>query len=113
MKTKFHVFKIVANHLSFTKASEELFISQPAVSKTIRNLEESYNTTFFVRKKNSITLTSSGKIFLVYVDRILSIHSEIDNEFLIRDFFGPPDDKILNISPDRMGIKRFRTKLNK
>jgi DNA-binding transcriptional LysR family regulator len=82
MKTKLHIFKVVAKHLSFTKAAEQLFISQPAVSKSIKNLEEEYKTTFFTRKRNSIELTPEGKSFLIYVNRILTIFSEMDEQFL-------------------------------
>lgn len=82
MKTKLHIFKVVAEHLSFTKASEHLFISQPAVSKTIKNLEEAYKSNFFIRKRNSIALTDDGKIFLIYANRILSIYNEMENQFL-------------------------------
>lgn len=82
MRTKLHIFKTVAYHLSFTKAAEQLFISQPAVSKAIRNLETDYKSTFFLRHRNSIELTHNGKAFLVYVNRILDIFSEIDNQFL-------------------------------
>nr|WP_299034027.1 LysR family transcriptional regulator [uncultured Tenacibaculum sp.] len=82
MKTKLHIFKIVAKHLSFTKAAEQLYISQPAISKTIKNLEQEYETTFFVRKRNSIELTIEGKSFLIYVNKILAIYSEMDEQFL-------------------------------
>ena len=82
MKTKLHIFKIVANHSSFTKAAEQLFISQPAVSKTIRNLEEEYKVTLFLRKRNSIELTNEGKAFLIYTNKILAVFSEMDNQFL-------------------------------
>ncbi|CAH8287099.1 DNA-binding transcriptional LysR family regulator [Mariniflexile fucanivorans] len=82
MKTKLHIFKVVANHLSFTKAAEQLYISQPAVSKTIKNLEETYKITLFSRKRNSIELTNEGKSFLIYTNRILDIHTEMENQFL-------------------------------
>ncbi|MRX65501.1 LysR substrate-binding domain-containing protein [Maribacter luteus] len=82
MKTKLHIFKVVANHLSFTKAAEQLFISQPAVSKSIRNLEEEYHVTLFIRKRNSIELTNDGKAFLIYVNKILEIYSQMENQFL-------------------------------
>jgi len=82
MQTKLHIFKVVANHLSFTKAAEQLFISQPAVSKSIRSLEDDYKITLFSRKRNSIELTNEGKSFLTYVNRILDIYSEMDNHFL-------------------------------
>ncbi len=82
MKTKLHIFKVVAEHLSFTKASERLFISQPAVSKTIKNLEEAYKSNFFIRRRNSIELTEDGKAFLIYADRILSIYDEMEQQFL-------------------------------
>ncbi len=82
MKTKLHIFKTVAYHASFTKAAEQLFISQPAVSKAVRNLEEAYKSTFFIRKRNSIELTHEGEMFLKYVNRILSVYSEMDDCFI-------------------------------
>ncbi|WP_111710054.1 LysR substrate-binding domain-containing protein [Lutibacter citreus] len=82
MKTKLLIFKTVSNYLSFTKAAEQLFISQPAISKTIRNLEEKYKTTLFLRKRNSIELTNDGKAFLLYANKILEIYAEMENQFL-------------------------------
>ncbi|MGJ8593319.1 MAG: LysR substrate-binding domain-containing protein [Aquaticitalea sp.] len=82
MKTKLHIFKTVAQHLSFTKAAEQLYISQPAISKSIKKLEQEYETTFFVRKRNSIELTEEGKSFLIYVNKIVAIYSEMDEQFL-------------------------------
>ncbi|MUU78942.1 LysR substrate-binding domain-containing protein [Winogradskyella endarachnes] len=82
MKTKLHIFKIVAKHLSFTKAAEQLFISQPAISKAIKNLEQEYKTTLFIRKRNSIELTTEGKSFLIYTNKILAIYAEMEEKFL-------------------------------
>ncbi|WP_103866366.1 LysR substrate-binding domain-containing protein [Aquimarina sp. I32.4] len=82
MKTKLHIFKEVAYHLSFTKAAEHLFLSQPAISKTIRLLEDEYKSTFFLRKRNSIELTEDGKVFLIYTKKILKLYAELDNQFL-------------------------------
>lgn len=82
MKNKLLIFKTVAYHSSFTRAAEQLFISQPAISKAIRNLEQEYKTTFFIRKRNSIELTEDGKAFLVYVNRILDVFAELENQFL-------------------------------
>ncbi len=82
MNHKLKIFKSVAHHSSFTKAAEQLFISQPAISKAIRTLEDEYKTTFFLRKRNSIELTPDGKSFLSFVNRILNIQTEIENQFL-------------------------------
>lgn len=93
MKTKLHIFKVVAKHLSFTKAAEQLHISQPAISKAIKNLEQEYKTTFFVRKRNSIDLTVEGKSFLIYVNKILAVYSEMDEQFLYKNDMFP---KLIN-----------------
>jgi len=52
---KHKVFFEVARQLSFTKASQVLFISQPAISKHIRQLEEDYKTSLFERKGSSVS----------------------------------------------------------
>lgn len=61
---KHTVFLQVALAGSFTKASQVLFISQPAISKHIRQLEEEYGTALFERKGNGISLTEAGKVLL-------------------------------------------------
>lgn len=53
-------FVTVAKCLSFTKAAEQLFISQPALSRHIRNMEEELNIQLFVRTTNGIRLTPAG-----------------------------------------------------
>jgi DNA-binding transcriptional LysR family regulator len=55
------VFLEVAQRLSFTKASQSLFISQSAVSKQIKALEERYKTGLFERLGSSILLTPAGR----------------------------------------------------
>ncbi|WP_066223262.1 LysR family transcriptional regulator [Formosa haliotis] len=85
MKVKFKIFKEVALNLSFTKSAEILNLSQPAVSKTIRTLEDTYKKTFFTRLGNNIELTPDGLDFLDYVEKILALHADLDNHFLTLD----------------------------
>lgn len=74
------VFASVAKNLSFTKASQELFISQPSVTKHIQELEAAYQTRLFERKGNSIILTEAGRVFWEYSKRILEGHSRLEYE---------------------------------
>ena len=62
MDFRLKVFYAVANRLSFTKAATELFITQPAVSKHIQELEEEYKVKFFDRNGSKISLTQAGKV---------------------------------------------------
>lgn len=61
---RLRVFQSVAWNLSFTKAADELNISQPAVTRHIKELEAAYATKLFNRTGNKITLTSAGKTLL-------------------------------------------------
>jgi DNA-binding transcriptional LysR family regulator len=75
---RLQVFHAVARHLSFTKAAEALFMTQPAVTFQIRQLEEAYSTRLFDRAHGRITLTPAGHIALEYAERILALSSELD-----------------------------------
>jgi DNA-binding transcriptional LysR family regulator len=57
---RLQVFHTVAKRLSFTKAAEELFITQPAVTKHIREIEHQYKVQLFERNGNHISLTNAG-----------------------------------------------------
>ena len=74
------VFLAVAENLSFSKAAEELFISQPAVSKHIKELETSLNSTLFERKGNRIYLTRAGKVNYEYLKKIKLQYAELEFE---------------------------------
>ena len=75
---RLQVFHAVAKHLSFTKAAEALFMTQPAVTFQIRQLEEHFNTRLFDRAHGRIALTPAGQVALDYADRILALSSELD-----------------------------------
>ncbi len=74
------VFIEVAKHLSFTKAAEILFISQPAISKHIHNLEEQYQTSLFERKKGLVSLTEAGKVLQQHLFVASSLSKQIEFE---------------------------------
>lgn len=75
---RLQVFYTVAKQLSFTKAAELLFMTQPAVTFQVKQLEEHFNTRLFERSHSKITLTPAGEIALDYAERILSLSAEMD-----------------------------------
>ena len=75
---RLQVFHAVAKQLSFTKAADVLFMTQPAVTFQIKQLEEHFNTRLFDRGHGRITLTPAGEVVLGYAERILGLSSELD-----------------------------------
>jgi LysR family transcriptional regulator, transcriptional activator of the cysJI operon len=74
------VFRSVAHNLSFTAAAKELFISQPAISKHVQELENEYHTQLFNRMGNSITLTPAGELLLRHSEKIAMDYAKMDFE---------------------------------
>lgn len=72
------VFYTVANRLSFTKAANELNISQPAVTKHIKEIENQLNTKLFNRNGTTIQITESGKILMTYAEKIRNLSRDLD-----------------------------------
>ena len=72
------VFFEVANQLSFTKASQVLNLSQPAISRHIKALEEQYRTSLFERVGNSIRLTVSGNLLLDHLRLAKQVQIKLD-----------------------------------
>jgi len=75
---RLQVFHAVARHLSFTKAAEALFITQPAVTFQIRQLEAHFNAKLFERQHNRINLTPAGEVVLDYAERLLALSDEME-----------------------------------
>ena len=62
LSTQHEVFLEVARRLSFTKAGQSLFLSQSAVSKQVKALEEYYQVGLFERLGNTVALTPAGQL---------------------------------------------------
>ena len=77
----YRVFYTVANLGNITKASEELHISQPAISQSIKKLEDQLGGTLFLRSNKGMDLTLEGKMFFEYVKSALILINNAENEF--------------------------------
>jgi DNA-binding transcriptional LysR family regulator len=75
---RLQVFHTVAKQLSFTKAAELLFMTQPAVTFQVKQLEEHFNTRLFERSHGKISLTPAGELALDYAERILNLTAEME-----------------------------------
>ena len=76
---RLQVFHAVARHGSFTRAAEALFMTQPAVTFQIKQLEEQFNTRLFDRGHGRVTLTSAGELVMAYAERILGLSEELES----------------------------------
>src|SRR5256885_16181793 len=90
---RLQVFRAVAQHLSFTKAADALFMTQPAVTFQIKQLEESFNARLFDRAHGGVTLTAAGVMALGYVQRILAPFG--GPEARLEDISGPGAGSLL------------------
>lgn len=77
----YRVFYIVAKNKHMTKASEELHISQPAISQSIKKLEDQLGGILFLRSNKGMELTEEGKMFYEYVKGALELINNAENEF--------------------------------
>ena len=92
----YKIFYQVANSGNITHASQKLNISQPAISKSIKNLEAQLGGELFVRTQKGVVLTEEGKIFYEHIKNAIENISNAENEFsnLIK----------LNIGSIRIGV---------
>lgn len=70
------VFRVVARNLNFSRAAEELLLTQPAVTQQIKALEEEYGVPLFDRSGGRITLTLAGDRLLPYAEELKRISDE-------------------------------------
>ena len=77
----YRIFYVVAKHKHMTKASQELAISQPAISQSIKKLEDQLGGTLFLRSNKGMELTEEGKMFFDYVKGALELIDDAEKEF--------------------------------
>ena len=69
----YKIFHIVANHGNISKAAKELYISQPAISKSIKKLEILLNVKLFKRTSHGVLLTSEGEVLYKHTQRAFEV----------------------------------------
>ncbi|HYM76192.1 MAG TPA: LysR substrate-binding domain-containing protein [Candidatus Dormibacteraeota bacterium] len=74
------VFRAVAEHLNFRKASEHLFLTQPAVTLQIKALENDLGVRLFDRSANRVALTSQGSLLLRYARKLAALAAQAEQE---------------------------------
>ncbi len=82
-----YIFKAVCEEMNFTRAAEKLYMTQPAVSHVINDLEEETGHILFDRISKKIYLTEMGKIFLNNDIDVALIEGGIHNDYLIKTVF--------------------------
>ena len=75
---RLRVFHTVARRLNFTKTAEELFITQPAVSKHIQEIEHYFKVKLFERNGTKIKLTAAGEVLLQYTEQLFDIYRHLE-----------------------------------
>lgn len=77
----YRVFHAVAKLGSLTKAAESLYISQPAVSQSIKQLEGQLGGRLFIRTPKGMELTEAGSVMTEYVEKAINLLNEAENKF--------------------------------
>lgn len=72
------VFYTVAKRLNFTKAAAELFVTQPAVTKHVQELENQFGTALFDRRGNQVSLTAAGSLLLRHAETIMGTYRQLE-----------------------------------
>ena|ERR1700677_2961350 len=73
---RIRVFRAVAHHLSFSRAAEELLLTQPAVTQQIKALEDELGVSLFDRGGGRIVLTPGGAALLPFADKLKTLGAE-------------------------------------
>lgn len=101
----YKTFYIVAKCNNFTKASEELCISQPAVTQAVKKLEAQLNVELFQRSNKGINLTEVGELVYYYAEHLVNLAKS--NENLISQI-KTSREKVINIgAPTHVGTFYF------
>jgi DNA-binding transcriptional LysR family regulator len=75
---RLQVFHAVAQRLNFTRAAKELFITQPAVTRHIHELEQHFKVKLFERNGTRIRLTPAGKRLLQHTEELFAVYRNLE-----------------------------------
>lgn len=100
----YKTFYYVAKNENISRAANELLISQPAISKAIKNLEEQLNTNLFVRKRDGMELTEVGELFYKKIKDAMELISSAENDLQVLTNM---ESGIINIGASKTILHEF------
>lgn len=107
MKTNLELYKVfyyVAKNKSITQASNELMVSQPAVSKSIKVLEQDLNTKLFNRNKDGVSLTNSGEMLYNKINKAIELITSAEEDI---DSINNLEQGTINIGAGNTIMQRY------
>lgn len=75
--TEFQLLSVLAQEMNMRKAAERLFVSQPALSQRLQNIEKQWGTKLFIRTQKGLTLTPSGELVIRYANDVLEQEEQV------------------------------------
>ena len=100
----YKTFYYVAKNENISRASNELLISQPAVSKSIKTLEDQLNTKLFIRKRDGMELTETGVALYKKIKNAMELISSAENDL---EVITSMDSGIINIGASKTILHEF------
>lgn len=80
-----NIFITVCKHLNFTKAAKELYMSQPAISHAINDLETALNCQLLERINHKIYINEAGHKFLIKAMQVVELYDNLENTFVLEN----------------------------
>jgi len=78
--TEFQLLAVLAQEMNMRKAAERLFVSQPALSQRLQNIEKQWGTKLFIRTQKGLTLTPSGELVIRFANEVLEKEEKVREE---------------------------------
>jgi DNA-binding transcriptional LysR family regulator len=75
--TEFHLLSVLAQEMNMRKAAERLFVSQPALSQRLVNIEKEWGSKLFLRSQKGLSLTPAGEIVLQFINEVLAKEEKV------------------------------------
>jgi DNA-binding transcriptional LysR family regulator len=75
--SEFHLLSVLAQEMNMRKAAERLFVSQPALSQRLQNIEKEWGTKLFLRSQKGLTLTPAGEHVISFVQEVLAKEEKV------------------------------------
>ena len=100
----YKIFYYVDKNESISRAANELLISQPAISKSIKTLEDQINTNLFIRKRDGVELTEAGEIIYKKIKEAMNLIDSAENDL---EVLTSMESGIINIGSSKTVLHEF------